>query len=274
MKIELVLLDGSNRRVPLDEGAELTIGTSAQCSLRLNAVDVSRSHALLTAQPGKISLLDLGSTNGTYVNGRRIRETDLEPGDVVRFSSVIAQVMPMGSSGGIENPPSPDGATHVRPVSDHDSPSGEVPIILQDSVLWLMQRWAVAGGDALVSVVEWLVTQRGMRGAAVAERVGEDTVLRAAHGQLLDVLDDARLGGVLRTGTIPGGELETVQTRLGSHNVLAVHCAGLPCLLVIPGHAMPAASDLELYVALLRVAQRLDATATAPHRAARGAGSS
>jgi hypothetical protein len=272
MKIELVLLDGSNRRVPLDDGAELTVGTSAQCGLRLTAVDVSRSHALLTCQLGKVSLLDLGSTNGTFVNGKRVRETELGAGDVVRFSSVIAQLMPVGSGSGGDNPPSPDGGTRVRPASDLDSPSGEVPIILQDSVLWLMRRWAVTGGDAFVSVVEWLVAQRGMRGAAVAEQVGEDTVVRAVHGQLLDVLDDARIGGVVCAGSIHDGELATVQTTLGSHNVLAVHCTGLPCLLIIPGRAMPAASDLELYVALLRVGQRLNAAHEAPHRSARESG--
>jgi pSer/pThr/pTyr-binding forkhead associated (FHA) protein len=267
MRTELVLLDGSSRKIPLEEGAELTIGTSAQCSLRLTAVDVSRSHAMLTCQRGKISLLDLGSTNGTFVNGRRVKETELEPGDVVRFSSVIAQVMPLGSgsgSDGLGNPPSPETTLRLKP-SDHDSGSGEVPIILQDSLIWLLQRWDISGGDALVALVEWLVARRGMRGAAVAEEIDGETSVRAAHGGLLDVLDDPRLGAVVRAGAMQEGALETVQTRLGSHDVVAVHSPQLPCLLLLPG-AMPAASDIELFVALLRVAQRLETAAHAPRR--------
>ncbi len=260
MKAELILLDGSGLRVPLAEGNELTIGTAAQSSLRLTAADVSRSHALLTCQHGKVSLLDLGSTNGTFVNGRRIKEAELEPGDVVRFSSVIAQVMPLGSSssGSVAIPPSPEGTVRLR-TSDQEMTSGETPIILLDSLLWLLQRWEVAGSDALVALVEWLVARRGMRGAAVGEEVDGETSVRAAHGELREVLDDPRLGAVVRPSAVQDGTLETIQTRLGKHDVVAVHAPALPCLLLLPG-AMPSSSDIELYVALLRVAQRLGAT--------------
>jgi pSer/pThr/pTyr-binding forkhead associated (FHA) protein len=269
MKAELVLLDGSYRRVALDEGAELTVGTSGQCVVRLTAMDVSRSHALITCQRGKVTLLDLGSTNGTFVNGRQVKEAELGPGDVVRFSSVIAQVMPLGSgSGGSESPPSPDGTLHSKPAGELDLESGDVPIILQDSLLWLLQRWDISGGDALVTLVEWLVAQRGMRGAAVAEEVDGETSVRAAHGRLLEVLDDPRLGAVVRAGTFQDGGLETVQTFLGSHEVIAVHGPALPCLLLLPGSAMPASSEIELFVALLRVARRLESVAQPKHRSA------
>jgi pSer/pThr/pTyr-binding forkhead associated (FHA) protein len=270
MKAELVLLDGSYRRVALEEGAELTVGTSVQCAVRLAAADVSRSHALLICQQGKLSLLDLGSTNGTFVNGRRVREAELGPGDVVRFSSVIAQVMPLGSSsGGAENPPSPDGTLRLRSPAEQDSGSGEVPIILQDSLLWLLQRWDIPDGDPLVTLVEWLVTQRGMRGAAVAEMVGSETSVRAAHGGLRDVLDDPRLGAVVRSGTLREGGLETMQTQLGSHEVLAVHATSVPCLLLLPGGAMPASSDIELFLALMRIALRLEESSQRKSRGAR-----
>jgi hypothetical protein len=259
MKAELVLLDGSCRRVPLEEGAELTVGTSAQSAVRLTAIDVSRSHALLTCQHGTVSLLDLGSTNGTYVNGRRVKSAELAPGDVIRFSSVIAQVMPLGSgSDGVENPPSPPSGVHAPQTGKVESASGEVPIILQDSLLWLLQRWDVAGDNALVNLVEWLVTHRGMRGAAVAEEIDGEISVRAAHGELVDVLDDPRLAAVVRSGKVPDGGLETVQAKLGRHEIVAMHGPALPCLLLLPGRAMPAASDFELFVALLRVAQRLD----------------
>ena len=270
MKTELVLLDGSAQRFVLDEGCELAVGTSAKCSVRLSSVDVSRSHALINCQRGEITLLDLGSTNGTFVNGRRVKEAQLAPGDVVRFSSVIAQIMPQGSgsSGAVEAVRDADSGQQTMPFRDPELVSGDLPILLQDSMLWLLRRWDVAGGSALVALVEWLVGQRGMRGAAIAEEVEGETMLRAAHGELIGILDDPRLRAVVRSAAQHRDALESVQLRLGQREVVAVHGAGLPCLLVLPGLAMPASSEIELYVALLRIAQRLDS----PPMTGRGAG--
>jgi len=260
MKTELVLLDGSAQRFVLEEGCELAVGTSAKCTVRLTAVDVSRSHALITCQRGTLSLLDLGSTNGTYVNGRRVKEAQLSPGDVVRFSSVIAQIMPTGtsSSGNHQVVRDADNGTQTMPFREPELVSGDLPIILQDSLLWLLRRWDVEGGSALVALVEWLVGQRGMRGAAIAEEVDGETVLRAVHGELAGILEDPRLGAVVRAAAQHREPLESVQLKLGQREVIAVHGAALPTLLVLPGGARPASSEIELYAALLRVGQRLD----------------
>ena len=259
MKTELVLLDGSAQRFALDEGCELTVGTAAKCTVRLSSVDVSRSHALITCQRGTLTVLDLGSTNGTFVNGRRVKEAELAPGDVVRFSSVIAQIMPEGrpSSGGIEAVADSGGRQSTMALRDSELTSGEVPIILLDSLLWLLRRWGLSGGEALLALAEWLVAQRGMRGAAIAEEVDGETMLRAAHGECTGILDDPRLGAVVRSASQHPEALESVQLRLGQREVIMVHGAGLPCLLILPGEAMPASSEIELYAALVRVAQRL-----------------
>ena len=270
-KSELVLLDGSAQRFALDEGCELTVGTSAKCQVRLSAVDASRTHAMITCQRGSLTVLDLGSTNGTYVNGRRIKEAQLAAGDVIRFSSVIAQVLPVGSSssGSIRVERGPADGSRTAALRDPEAVSGEVPIILLDSLLWLFRRWDIADGGALVALVEWLVTQRGMRGAAVAEQVLDEPMLRAAHGELAGLLDDPRLGAILQTAGHGHEGLESVQVRLGQREVLAVHGAGVPCLLILPGRSMPASSEIELYVALLRVGQRLE-TVAGPARSGTG----
>jgi hypothetical protein len=270
---ELVLLDGSAQRFRLDEGCELTVGTAAKCSVRLSAVDVSRSHALITCLREVVTVLDLGSTNGTYVNGRRVREAQLAAGDVIRFSSVIAQVLPVGSSssGSLEVTRDPADSSQTAGVRDSDSISGEVPIILQDSLLWLLRRWDIADGGALVALVEWLVAQRGMRGAALAEIVRDEPMLRAAHGDIAGVLDDPRLAAVLRAAGSGHEGLEFVQVRLGDSEALAVHAGGAPCLLILPRRAMPSGAELELYVALLRVGQKIDAVAEPARPGARRA---
>ncbi|WP_354637477.1 DUF1707 and FHA domain-containing protein [Kitasatospora camelliae] len=64
----------------------LTIGRRPGSGLRLNDSSVSRTHAELRREDGDWVLYDLGSTNGTHVNGRRVAgSTRVRPGDQVRF---------------------------------------------------------------------------------------------------------------------------------------------------------------------------------------------
>jgi pSer/pThr/pTyr-binding forkhead associated (FHA) protein len=76
----------------LGEG-ELVIGRSSYCSLVLDHASVSRVHASVRLSDGRIELTDLGSSNGTFVRGRRIQETTVvEPGDDVRIGSQLIHV--------------------------------------------------------------------------------------------------------------------------------------------------------------------------------------
>ena len=79
----------------------LTIGRAAECDLLLDSPLVSRHHARLERSGPAHVLIDLGSTNGTYVNSQRIDRVELRAGDVVqigpyRFTyqpGAISQVM-------------------------------------------------------------------------------------------------------------------------------------------------------------------------------------
>ena len=64
----------------LEEG-ETTMGRHPDDDIFLDDVTVSRHHVKVTCTAGKISAEDLGSTNGTYVNGERIESTELAAGD-------------------------------------------------------------------------------------------------------------------------------------------------------------------------------------------------
>lgn len=71
------------RRVDL-RGGEYTLGRSRGCGVVLRDPSVSRGHALLSVRDGTVTLQDLQSSNGTYVNGRRLdTEARLAPGDRV-----------------------------------------------------------------------------------------------------------------------------------------------------------------------------------------------
>ena len=65
--------------------ARLVLGRSSTCELVLADDTVSRRHAELRIDDGCWLLRDLGSSNGTWVNGRRVMEAEVRPGDVVNL---------------------------------------------------------------------------------------------------------------------------------------------------------------------------------------------
>ena len=64
------------------------LGRSRACDLVLGDDSVSRRHAMLVREGDRIILTDLGSTNGTFVNGRQITEAEVQPGDRLRLGDL------------------------------------------------------------------------------------------------------------------------------------------------------------------------------------------
>jgi len=79
-----------------DKGRIINLGTFSQvigrhsgCDIVLNDSSISRRHALLEWKQGRFTITDLGSTNGTWVNGFRIVAIVLEPGDEVALGTTV-----------------------------------------------------------------------------------------------------------------------------------------------------------------------------------------
>jgi serine/threonine-protein kinase len=68
-------------------GDSILVGRDRTCSVVLAHPAVSRRHARITMAGGSLTLEDLKSANGTYVNNNRIDKAVLKPGDVVRFGA-------------------------------------------------------------------------------------------------------------------------------------------------------------------------------------------
>lgn len=80
---------------------EFLIGRGADCNLRLRSSDISRHHCLIRVGKEEVTLNDLGSANGTLVNGQRIRcPTILKSGDELHVGSARF-VVDLGDSPGL-----------------------------------------------------------------------------------------------------------------------------------------------------------------------------
>ncbi|HSH61866.1 MAG TPA: FHA domain-containing protein [Acidimicrobiales bacterium] len=97
MSLRLVSMDGDIDRVI---GAQpLVVGRGDHVDLFLTDSSVSRNHARLSDQGGWLSVHDLGSSNGTWVNGRQLSgSAQLHPGDNVTFGSVTLYVRDVASA--------------------------------------------------------------------------------------------------------------------------------------------------------------------------------
>ena len=68
------------------------IGRREDCDLRIPLSQVSRKHAMLLVQEGGVSIRDLGSVNGTFVNNQRVSEQKLAAGDHIVIGPVVFTV--------------------------------------------------------------------------------------------------------------------------------------------------------------------------------------
>src|ERR1700684_2950327 len=91
MRAQLVPLDGG---APLDVVKDLiVVGRKEECDLRLDHKSVSKMHCVLVKTDGLLLLRDLGSTNGTRVNGTRVRRAALLPNDKLSVANFHFRVL-------------------------------------------------------------------------------------------------------------------------------------------------------------------------------------
>jgi class 3 adenylate cyclase len=89
--MKLVAANGS-LAVAVPAGRTLVVGRSPACDVSIRDLTVSRHHGEIEAAPAGLRIRDLGSTNGTFINGSRISEGVAAPGSRVAFGKVTFQV--------------------------------------------------------------------------------------------------------------------------------------------------------------------------------------
>ena len=105
MDVNLVFFktDGQRRDIPVAK-SETIIGRGSDCDLQVPLLTVSRHHCRLEVSGDGVTVKDLGSANGTFVNNDRIEEAEIGPGDLfmvgpavftVQINGVPAEIQPL-----------------------------------------------------------------------------------------------------------------------------------------------------------------------------------
>ncbi len=228
-----------------------TVGSSTDSAIRLNHPTVSRNHALLEIGDEGVTLTDLGSRNGTRVDGRAVTaKVSLPPGSRVRIGSVELHVDEVGAD---------DVEVGIKlPDADPDTPpmTPEVPCELSTVGPAALQSFALTRLPELAEAVA-----RGDSHTEVAQAVGA-ALLQSLPCRRVEITS-VDGGGVVYSGERSGsGEAGPCRADAGEGTVLAVE--------------FRSGSFAEVYAPLVRAAAALvRAAARSPARppvSAAGAG--
>jgi pSer/pThr/pTyr-binding forkhead associated (FHA) protein len=78
---------------PLVKGREIVIGRSSELDMVLIEDMVSRRHAKIQTTEDEIAIMDMGSTNGTFVNGEKVKKARLKEGDRILIGTSIMKLV-------------------------------------------------------------------------------------------------------------------------------------------------------------------------------------
>jgi pSer/pThr/pTyr-binding forkhead associated (FHA) protein len=85
---------------PLKADKQIVIGRSSELDMVLVEDMVSRKHAKIMIASGAITIEDLGSTNGTFVNGEKVKQARLKEGDRILIGTSILKLIQQGADAG------------------------------------------------------------------------------------------------------------------------------------------------------------------------------
>ncbi|MDF1780921.1 MAG: FHA domain-containing protein [Alcanivoracaceae bacterium] len=100
------------------------LGRSQSCDIVITGTHVSRQHAELYFQSGKLHVKDLGSSNGTYVNRKKVDDAVVNAGDEIRFDTLVFQVEAPANAAPVTPAAPSEGAdsTMFRPAAAAPAP--------------------------------------------------------------------------------------------------------------------------------------------------------
>ena len=103
MAVTLILVRGDGRQSEIPLKARAIIGRQTDCQIRIPSSGISRHHCELTLADGKVLLRDMGSSNGTFVNRKKIQQAQLVAGDLIGIGDLVFVVRIDGNPATIDS---------------------------------------------------------------------------------------------------------------------------------------------------------------------------
>lgn len=94
---------------------QMVIGRQQDCEISIPSEEISRRHASVKPTPDGLMVEDMGSSNGTYINGKRVQSGLLQPGEELRLDAIRFMLIAPGME--IPKTPSPSAVKSERPTS-------------------------------------------------------------------------------------------------------------------------------------------------------------
>ena len=98
--VTLLLKEGDVQKLLQFNQSEITIGRARENTIQLASIKASRKHARIEIEGGSVQVSDLGSGNGTRVNGEKVTFHVLGVGDEIRIGDATLVLKDLDSDGG------------------------------------------------------------------------------------------------------------------------------------------------------------------------------
>jgi HD-GYP domain-containing protein (c-di-GMP phosphodiesterase class II) len=155
LDIELVVIEGSGmgRTYSVRTGDSKTLGRGPDCDIDLYEQGVSRRHCTIENSGFTVTVTDLESVNGTFVNGKPVRRGRLQAGDELAVGPVVltcrALLLPLPGPGALEEPArlvlrEEESSSLVRKVVDTAHPSPESAAVTPEALERAQRNLATA----------------------------------------------------------------------------------------------------------------------------------
>lgn len=189
MIVKLIVVSGKSAgRSIAVKRSKFLIGRADECDIRPLSEEVSRRHCAIIVGPESVFVEDLGSRNGTFVNGERIAErTQVTDGDAVRVGSLELRVSCTRQAGAgsdddvskwlMNEADAGDTTTTTRTLAAHDSRPGDAGAANRDDTI------AGAGTGSVVGAAHGGKQGEPTAPPGTATTRGDSTTVRTAAAE-------------------------------------------------------------------------------------------
>jgi DNA-binding NtrC family response regulator len=252
------------QRFELRRDGTYRIGSRGSSDIVIAQDDVSRHHAVLKVRANGFHITDLGSKNGTFVNGTRVTAAELQCGDQIQVSSATLVLVEV-SSGTFAIAP------EIRPTPRLEGEQGEREDTVQykseatvEDIVELLEIGArTMHGGSLTMLLRWICDRFRLNGAMILGLDSRDVALVSSAGDLGSLVSDVSalarsLGPLDRQENLDRPTVRQVES--AGENLLVANVGPQHLLVVRYGGDPPAVADTRAVIAAVDTALHKEST--------------